>query len=167
MQESILIPQERVAALIGKGGSSRKEIEKKGGVKLWVDSNSNEITINGNDVDKLYFAKQVIELVGRGFAPKNACKLFDDKYCAEIIDITDFGAKEKKARQRILGRLIGTKGKSKNIIEKETNTEIVVFGKTVAILGKAEDVEHARRAVEALLSGSQYGSAFKFLKDKE
>jgi ribosomal RNA assembly protein len=163
MKETILIPKERIAVLIGKSGTSRRSIEQKGKVKLWVDSNTNEVSISGT-VNNIYFAKKVVELVGRGFSPKSALKLYDEKFSAELCDVTDFGVKERKDRKRMLARIIGTKGKSKNIIEKETNTEIVIYGKTIGILGKPEDVEQARRAIEALLQGSEYGSAFRLLK---
>lgn len=164
MQEVVLIPAERIAVLIGKSGVSRKRIEQKGKVRLWINSSSNEVTINGAAAGDIYFTKQVVELIGRGFSPESACKLFDDRFCAEVVDIRDFGAKERKDRKRILGRIIGTKGKAKNIVEKETNTEIVIYGKTVGILGKPEDVERARHAIECLLSGSRHGTAYKHLK---
>ncbi len=165
MQEKILIPKERIAILIGKKGADRRQIEKLGNVKIWVDSNSNEITVNANDIDKIYFARKVIELIARGFSPRSAMKLFNDKYCAEIIDIRDFGAKERKDRKRIIGRIIGTDGKTKRIIEKETHTEIVIYGKTAGIIGKPEDVDSARRSIESILSGSKQGSAYRILKD--
>jgi ribosomal RNA assembly protein len=165
MQETVLIPKDRVAILIGRKGTSRRQIEKLGGVKLWVDSNSSEITLNGSNLNRIYFTKKVVELVARGFSPKSACKLFDEKYAAEILELRDFNAKERKDRKRILGRLIGTQGKTKNIIEKDTNTEIIIYGKTVSILGKTEDVEHARLAVESLLGGSKFGRAFRALKE--
>ncbi|MBT3582515.1 RNA-processing protein [Candidatus Woesearchaeota archaeon] len=164
MQETILIPMERIAVLIGKKGNDRRALEKLGKVKFWIDSNSNEVTINSNDVDKIYFAKRVVELVGRGFSPKSAAKIFDDKYSAELIDLSDFGAKERKQRERMVGRLIGTKGRTKLIMEKETNTEIVIYGKTIGILGKSDDVENARQAIEAILTGSKQGTAYKILK---
>ena len=165
-KEIILIPKDRIAVLIGKKGEARQSIEKLGKVKLWIDSNSNEVTINGS-VDGIYFARKVIELIGRGFSPESASKLFSEKFCAEVLDVSDFGAKNSKDRKRILARVIGTQGKSKHIIERNTGTEIVVYGKTVGILGKPDQVEHARRAVEALLSGSKHGSAYRLLKEKK
>jgi len=164
MKEIVLIPQERVAVLIGKKGADRRNLEQKGDVKLWIDSKTHEITINGAE-DKIYFAARVVELVGRGFSPDTACKVFDDRYCAEIINLRDFGAKERKTRKSMLARLIGTEGKTKHIIEKDTNTAIVIYGKTVGIIGKPEDVEHARLAVEAILTGSKQGTAYKFLRE--
>ena len=165
MQDVILIPKDRIAVLIGKSGSSRKKIEKLGKIKLWIDSNSNEITINSRDADKIYFARKVVELIGRGFSPDSACRLFDDKYCAEIVDIRDFGGKERKDRKRILGRIIGSEGRTKHIIERETGTEIVVYGKTVSIIGEPEDAERARQAVETILSGSRQATAYRHLKE--
>jgi ribosomal RNA assembly protein len=164
MQDTILIPKDRIAVLIGKKGEDRRALEKIGKIKFWIDSNTNEVTVNGSDVDKIFIAKRVVELVGRGFSPRSAAKVFDDKYCAALVDMRDFGAKERKQRERMVGRLIGTKGKTKAVMEKETNTEIIVYGKTVGILGKPEDVEAARMAVEALLRGSKQGSAFRLLK---
>ena len=64
----------------------------------------------------------------------------------------------------MVGRLIGTKGRTKLIMEKETNTEIVIYGKTIGILGKSDDVENARQAIEAILTGSKQGTAYKILK---
>jgi len=164
LKEQVLIPKERVAVLIGKKGEARKRIEKEGKVKIWINSDSNEITIHGKDAEDVFFTKNVVELIGRGFSPDSACKILTGEYCADVFSIRDFGAKERKDRQRLLGRLIGTQGKAKRTIEKETTTEIVIYGKTIGILGKPENVDHARRAVEALLIGSTHGTAYKFLK---
>ena len=129
MRETILIPKERIAVLIGKKGEDRRTLEKIGGVKFWIDSNTNEVTINGSDAEKIFVAKRVVELVGRGFSPTSAGKVFDDNYCAELVDMRDFGAKERKQRERMVGRLIGTRGKTKAVMEKETGTEIIVYGR--------------------------------------
>lgn len=166
IKEQILIPKERIAVLIGKKGVGRKQMETKGNVKIWIDSDSNEVSIHGKSAEDVYFARQAVELIGRGFSPESACKVLTGEFCAELCDVRDFGAKEKKDRQRVLGRLIGTKGKAKNSIERETNTEIIVYGKTVGIIGKPEDVGHARRAVESLLSGSRHGTAYKFFSNR-
>ena len=45
--------------------------------------------------------------------------------------------------------------------------KIVVYGKTIGLLGRPEAVVHARHAVEALLTGSTHGTAYKFLKTNE
>ena len=167
MQETVLIPKDRIAVLIGKKGEDRRAIEKLGKVKLWIDSNTNEVTINSSKVDNIFFAKKVVMLVGRGFSPSSAAKVFNDKYCAELIDMRDYGAKERKQRERMVGRVIGTKGKTKAIIEKESNTEVIVYGKTVGILGQPEDVDRARRALESILEGSKSVTAFRILKGTE
>jgi ribosomal RNA assembly protein len=165
MREAILIPKERIAVLIGKKGASRKKIEKLTKVKLWIDTTTNEVSFNASDAEAIFLGKQVVSLVGRGFSPESACKVLDDKYIADIVDVRDFGAAQRQDRKRLLGRIIGTDGKTKHKIETETNTEIVIYGKTVGILGKPEDVMKAKQAVEAVLSGSEQATAYRLLKD--
>jgi ribosomal RNA assembly protein len=165
MREAILIPKERIAVLIGKGGSSRRKIEKLTKVKLWIDTDTNEVTVNASDSEAIFLAKQVVSLVGRGFSPDSACKVLDDRYIADIVDVRDFGAAQRKDRTRLLGRIIGSEGKTKRKIEIETNTEIVIYGKTVGIIGKPEDVMKAKQAVEAVLSGSEQATAYRLLRD--
>jgi ribosomal RNA assembly protein len=166
MREAILIPKERIAVLIGKAGSARKKIERLTKLKLWIDTDTNEVSFNSSSADAIFFAKQVVTLVGRGFSPDSACKVLDDRYIADIVDVRDFGASQRTDRKRLLGRIIGTDGKTKRKIEIETNTEIVIYGKTVGILGKPEDVMKAKQAVEAVLSGSEQATAYRLLRDK-
>jgi ribosomal RNA assembly protein len=61
-------------------------------------------------------------------------------------------------------RIIGTKGKARNSIEKMTNTNICVYGKTVCIIGKTETVVLAKQAVESLLTGAPHGNVYKRLE---
>ena len=62
------------------------------------------------------------------------------------------------------GRVIGAEGKARKMIEALTDTEISVFGKTLAIIGKHEDTAIAKRACEALLSGAPHSNIFLALE---
>ncbi|MBL7051408.1 RNA-processing protein, partial [Candidatus Woesearchaeota archaeon] len=48
-----------------------------------------------------------------------------------------------------------------------TDTHIVVYGKTIGIVGKLENVSIARQALEMLLEGSPHGNVFKWLDMKK
>ncbi|MEK6826272.1 MAG: RNA-processing protein, partial [Nanoarchaeota archaeon] len=82
----------------------------------------------------------------------------------EIINIKDFAGKSEKKLVRIKARLIGTKGKARRVIENMTNTEIVIYGKTISIIGKVENVDVAKRGTEILLRGAPHGNAYKYIE---
>lgn len=163
-EEEILIPKERIPVLIGKGGSARKTIEKKGNVKLIVDSKENIVRIKGKNIPEVYTAEKVVEAVGRGFNPETAQKIFKEDTSFEILNIHEY-AKNKKRIENLKGRIIGEKGKAKHMIEKSTGAEISVYGKTIGIIGTHDAVLHARHAVEAILTGAKHETAYKLLEE--
>ncbi len=162
-EEEMLIPKTRVAVLIGASGAIKKEIEKKGNVKLLV-GREGEVKITARDAFELMVAKNVIEAVGRGFNPKIAQKLFKEDNGYELLSLQDFGAKNKQTIQRLKGRIIGKQGSVKHTIEKYTGTDISVHGKTIGIIGSSGKVQRARRAVEMILTGTKQTSAYRFLE---
>ncbi len=164
--QEILIPKARIAALIGEKGASRKLIEKAGKIKLWIESDTGNIKIISKDPTTVWIAESVIEAVGRGFSPQDAILLFKDDYSFELIDMREFSGKSKDRQKTMRGRIIGTEGKVKGVIQKYTGVKIAIQGKTIGIIGKTEDAFMARQAVERILSGAKQGSAFGFLREK-
>jgi len=164
-EEEILIPKERVAILIGSKGETKKQIEKKGKLKLKIFKDG-LVKIKAKDALQLWIGRQVVEAVGRGFNPKIAQKIFKEENSFELISLRDFG-KSKKKLERLRGRVIGTNGKTKRIIEKYTNTHISIYGKTIGIIGPTEGVQLARQAIEMILSGAKQGTAYRFLEQRK
>lgn len=164
--EEIFVPADRIAVIIGIKGETRKLIEKAGKVKLWVDSEANLVKIIGDDAYQVYLVKKVIKAIGRGFNPDFALTILKDDFDFEIVDMRDFGAKEKKDLYRLRGRVIGEKGVTRNYLEKLSGCRISVYGKTVAILGPGESVQIIRQAVEMILRGAKQGRAYAFVKEK-
>ena len=163
-EEELLIPKERVAVLIGPKGHAKKQIEKAGDVKLQIDAKEGSVKIFAKDAVNLWLGRQVVEAIGRGFNPEIAQKIFKEENNFELISLSDYGAKSKKDLERLKGRLIGTKGKTKRVIQHHTKTHISIYGKTVGIIGPAEGVQNARRAIEIILSGARQGTAYHFLE---
>ena len=159
----IKIPKERVAVLIGKNGETKKELEDYASSKIEVDSKEGDVKIIGSDSLKMYALKEVIRGVGRGFNPEIAKLLFKQDYVLEVIPLLDF-VKHKGHFERIKGRVIGANGKSRETIENLTSTFISVYGKTVGIIGSAEDVMISMKAVESLLQGSPHANVYKLLE---
>jgi ribosomal RNA assembly protein len=161
------IPVERVGALIGPSGLAKKKIESVCHVKLIVNSESGDIDIIGNEgcKDPTFFfkAQNIITAVGRGFSPEKAFKLLNDDVFLHVVDLREVIGKSKSDLERLKGRLIGKEGKTRKIIEETTNANISIYGHTVSIIGKVEELEVAKEAISKLLSGYQHKTVYNFL----
>jgi ribosomal RNA assembly protein len=159
------IPKERIAVLIGKKGEIKVQLEKETKTKIKVDSKEGDVFITGEDALNLYTVREIVRAVGRGFNPDIALLLLKQDYSFEIIDISDY-VSHKDHIKRLKGRVIGSEGKSRKTIESLTDTNISVYGKTVGIIGQAENVDSARRAIESLLKGSEHAKVYNWLEKK-
>jgi ribosomal RNA assembly protein len=161
MQE-LSIPKLRIAVLIGTKGVTKKKIEKVTKTQISI-SKEGDVIIEGDSLD-CFVAEKVVKAVGRGFNPEVALQLVNEDFVLEVINILDFTGKSEKKFTRIKARLIGTKGKAKQVMENLTNTNIVIYGKTVSIIGKFEDIQIAKEAVEYLLEGAPHGNVYNFVE---
>lgn len=156
----IKVPKERIAVLIGKKGSIKKRLMNKLKIELSIDSREGFVVLKGDDSLNLLIAQDIVKAIARGFNPDLAELLMDDDFCLEIVDVTDYSGKSRKKLIRLKSRCIGANGKARETLEDLTNTHISVYGKTVSILGKTEDVGIAKKAVEGLLRGSKHGNVY-------
>ena len=153
----IKIPKNRVGVLIGKNGKTRKEIENKTNCKLYISSDG-FVEIEG-DASEILVVRDIVKAIGRGFNEKKAMKLLKDNYTLEIVNIKDFG-KTRNSIIRLRGRVIGREGLAKKKIEEMTNTDIVVYGKTVGVIGEENNVQMALEAIQKLLSGAKHSKVY-------
>lgn len=163
-EDDLLIPKERVAVLIGPKGQTRKQIEYTGKIKLQINAKEGEVKIISNDAVSLWLGKKVVEAIGRGFNPEIAQKIFKEGNSFELINLRDYASKSKKDLERLKSRIIGTKGKTKRTIQKHTSTDISIYGKTIGVIGSAEGVQLACRAIEMILTGAKQTTAYRFLE---
>lgn len=159
------IPKGRVAVLIGRDGEVKKQLEDETKTKIKVNSQEGDVTISGEDGLGLYNVREVILAIGRGFNPDLARQLLKGDYVFEQFNLKDY-AKTPNHLIRIKGRVIGSEGKSRKLIEELSMTYISVYGKTVGIIGPSENVGIARRAIESLLSGSPHSTVYRWLEKK-
>lgn len=157
--EIINIPEERKPVLIGKKGKDKKRIEKATKTRIKVGE---DIVVEGEPFDSLK-ALEIIKAIGRGFSPKSALKLIKENISLIIIKVEG----TPNTRKRLLARVIGSGGKSKKNIEKLTNTEISVYGKTISIIGEYKKAEKAEKSIRILLSGKTHNYAYRYLKEKQ
>ena len=171
-EEFVRIPKERIGVLIGKKGSTKRKIEEITKTKIEVDSETGEVFISStektDDPLAVWKARDVVMAIGRGFSPKRAFRLFNEGEVLEIINLSDIiVGNEKNALPRIRGRIIGRKGRTREIIEEMSGADISVYGKTVAIIGNPIQVEIAKTAIEKLAKGSPHGTVYKYLERRK
>ncbi|WP_421909594.1 KH domain-containing protein [Methanolacinia petrolearia] len=165
--QEIKVTQARIAVIIGKGGATKRKIEKETQTVISVDSEDGLVTIDGEDAPLVLKAADIITAINRGFSPKRSfCLLEDENMMLDIIDLTA-ACKNPKQMERVRGRIIGKAGKAREQIEDMTGAEISVLGKTVAIIGGIEQVKTARHAIEMLIEGMPHESVFTYLDKKK
>ncbi len=164
-EQIVRIPVERVGAVIGKEGATKRFLEGEMGVALSIDSREGLVTVKSDSALKTdpFSAIRVIEAIGRGFSPQHARRLLDEGTVLEVIDLRDFG-RSANSLERIRGRVIGLRGKSRRVIEELTGCHLSVFGRTVAIIGEAAEVQLASQAVKSLATGSQHKTVYNTLQ---
>lgn len=165
--EHLRLPKERVGVAIGPGGEVKREIERRSGAKITLDSETGEATIqSGENPLGVLQARDILNAVARGFSAERAFRLFDEDNYLEIIDIRDLIGRSEKALVRLKGRVIGEGGKTRRIIEETTGAYMSIYGKNIALIGIPEQLSVAREAIEMLLKGVPHSAVYRFLERK-
>ena len=160
---AVRIPKERIPVLIGSQGSTKQMLQDSLKVTLDIDSEEGDVQISGEDALSLFTAREIVKAIGRGFNPEIAISLQKQDYALEIVELKEY-ASTTKALLRKRGRVIGEKGRARSTIENLTDTKISVYGKTIGIIGRIEDANAARRAIEALLQEATHAGVYKTLE---
>jgi ribosomal RNA assembly protein len=161
----VRIPKERVGALIGIDGETKRFIEKRTGVELRIDTEG-EVDIEDNPEDPLAALKvmDLVKAIGRGFSPHRAFRLLDEDEYLEVVELGDFVGKKGDQLARVRARLIGSNGKTRRIIEDLTGANMSIYGSTVSLIGNSIQLPIAKKAVEMILRGSEHATVYRFLE---
>ena len=163
----VRMPSERVGVAIGPGGDAKRYVEERTGTRLTFDSEACSVKIEpGEDPVGALKAEAALKAIARGFSDKRAFRLLDEDQFLEIIDVTDYAGDSDKAVSRLKGRVIGEAGKTRENIEHLTEAYVSVYGKTISLIGTAEQLAAAREAVELLLAGREHSTVYRFLEKK-
>lgn len=168
-EKTILVPLERVGALIGKSGRVKAKIEKICAVSLSVDGQTGEIIVrgSGDDVENVmpFKAEEIVLAIARGFSPDKAMRLLEGENSLHIIDLREFVGKSTAQIERVKGRIIGEGGRVRKNVEELSGATISVYGRTVAIIGEGKQLRSAVQAITALSNGSTHGKVYNDLQD--
>ena len=161
------IPMDRVGALIGHKGETKKDFEEKLGIKLDIDSKTGYVSIDDHEAkDPLNVMKMenIIKAVGRGFSPENSMRLLHDDSDFFIFDLQDYVGKKEAHLRRLKSRVIGREGKTKKVLEELTGSKISVYGHTIAIISDMMKMNILKKSVDMLLTGSKHATVYRFVE---
>jgi ribosomal RNA assembly protein len=113
MKDFVRIPEERLKFL-KREKKFKEQMEKFTESKIQFNE---DVEIECEDSLKLWRIKQVIQAFGRGFDSDTAMNLLDEEYSLETIEIRDYSGKSRGRMLTLKGRVIGTNGKTKKMIE--------------------------------------------------
>ena len=163
--QHVTVPDDRIGVLIGEGGETMREIEERAEVRLDVDSETGAVRIESvGDPIRGLAGPDVVEAIGRGFAPAAAMRLLEDDM--QLFDVVDIEAatRNKNDLRRQKGRLIGEDGRTRELMEELSGADVVIYGTTLGMIGKPEQVEAVRSAAEMILDGAPHGAVYSFLE---
>jgi ribosomal RNA assembly protein len=161
MKETVVLTEEKAKMLRNKKEWIEK-IEKLINCKISLEDQ--EVTIEGEDPIIVLRVKEVFRALNRGFDLESALYLLDESYFLEVINVKDYG-KTRNRRIELKGRVIGTRGTIKRMIEEMTKTRISVHGNTIAIIGNWDNLLLAKKAIEMILEGKMHSTVKKFLEE--
>jgi len=163
-QMVIKVPEERVGAFLGRENATLGMLESKLGLKLEVKRDGS-VVMEGES-DRIYFGKDVIKAIARGFGPEVALYLAEkEDFMFELIDLGEFCGTEN-AIHRVKGRIIGSEGRVKKDIENMADCHIAVYGNTVGIIAPFDSMSYAKEAIGMIINGSMHSSVLNFLSRK-
>ncbi len=160
MDEFMKIPEERVKTLLGPNDETKKKIEKRCTVELRVESDG-EVEIIGDPAD-IFFVRDIIKAIGRGFTPETALRLMGHDYGLYVISLKEIIPSEN-AITRLKGRVIGEKGRIKSQIEEATDSYVSIYGNTISIISRIDTMEYAKEAIGMLIDGARHTSVLGYL----
>lgn len=163
----VKIPMRRIGVLIGENGETKKKLEEATGVKVEIDSEKGEVTIDekqAEDPSNALTVQDIVKAIGRGFSEERAFRLLDDEIFLRMFDVRDFAGKNPKRVRQVRARLIGTGGKTRRLVEELTGVDVSIYGNTIGIIGDVVQLGVAERAVEMLMEGSKHAAVYRFME---
>ena len=164
MEYRLPIDPDRLGVLIGRKGEVKRRIETLTNTSIEVNEKEGVIKIRGDDMDDVLTASNIVKAINLGFSPEKAFILLDRDMNLHIVDIyTYLKKRDENNLRRVLGRIIGEKGKTKRIIEETTETYLSIYRNYVAIIGSFDGIFLADEAIKMLALGKPHKVVYEYL----
>lgn len=147
--------------------NSRKILKNKARLEHELDvkiTNKGKVLFVEGEGEQEYLAVQVIEAIDLGFKIVQALLLIQDDFILEKINIKDIT--KRNDLERVRGRIIGTDGRTKKIIENLSDCFISLHDNVVGIIGLTDNIEKAIQALTSIIQGSKQNRVYSSLERK-
>ncbi len=150
--------------ILAHEGRNIKHLEKEFDAKILVKKGKYEadFIINGKNSVQEYIILEIFEALAVGFDLETAMLLKDEDFVFKKVELKKYVHGGRL--EVIKGRIVGAQGKSKRVIQNLSECYICLCDNSVSIIGHAENVELASRAIESLIRGSKHANVFKALE---
>ncbi len=164
MPEQILnLYSDRIGVLIGRGGNVKSQLERMTNTKIEVDSNTGRVKIIGENLEDVMLAANIVKAINLGFSPERAFALLDPDMNLHVIDLYDHIKRSPNDLKRVLGRIIGEKGKARRVIEETAEVYLSIYRHYVAIIGTFDSILLAKEAIKMLIDGAPHRAVYSYL----
>lgn len=166
----IKVAKDRIGAIVGKKGSVKLEIESKCNVKLNIDGESGDVSVELKNNDAsfdigIFKATEIITAISKGFSPERSYNLLKEDVILQFVDLREYSGKSVNSLDRIKSRIIGQSGKTRKNIEDFTSVYLSVYGHFVGFIGNYEETKLAVDAIIMLCNGSSHKSVYHMLEE--
>ncbi len=109
-----------------------------------------------------YETSMVLDAINFGFPVDTALMLKDEDFIFHKIGLKDFT--RRKNRKVVRGRIIRTKGRTRQTIENLSNCKMFIKENEVGIICNADEIEYVLTGIKNLIRGSKQANVYKFLE---
>ncbi len=142
----------------------KNKVEFETGAEISINENVKTVNINHSNSVKEMDTKRVIKAINLGFNLRESLKLYRKTPSRfENINIRDH-TRNNKEFHRQKGRIIGKDGRTKELISEYTDTDIVISGDSIGVIGYTQDVIQARQAILKLITGTPHSRVYHELE---
>ncbi len=139
---------------------NRKKLEAK--LRVKIENKGAKITLKGKEIDE-YTASQVIEALDANFPIDIAMMLTEEENMLEHLNIKDISRRKTNLKE-VRARVIGTQGRTIDLIGELSDTYIKLNDNQVSVIGPADKMEIALHALHSLIKGSKQSSVYAYLE---
>jgi ribosomal RNA assembly protein len=138
---------------------NKSKLEKELSVK--ITNKGKNIFVEG-PADKEFIAIEVLRAMSLGFTTNCALQLKEENIMLQITNIKDLT--KRNDLERVRARIIGTKRKTLDCLEKLTQCNFVLHDNQVGVIGDTEEIEAATQALSSLIHGSKQSNVYARLE---
>jgi len=134
---------------------NKSQLQRELNIK--ITNKGKNIFIDGNPEDE-FLALEILEAINLGFSANHALELKQEDTILQTLNIKDIT--KRNDLERVRARIIGTKGKTLQTLNKLTNCSLSLKDNQIGIIGDAEEIEDAVQAITSLVQGSKQGNVY-------